>query len=160
MNIVLVTVVTCLLLFAICYIKTGTEEKNIANLRSYPDDLQEKIKKIDKYKDKIVEVSNVKIFISNLIVFSAILFALGLFIKEDNIIHNFLNILLIGQVVNAFDFLVIDMLWWRNTKRIRFKNFEDKKLYQDPKNHLESFLRGIFMFLLVAIYVSILLTIV
>ncbi len=35
-----------------------------------------------------------------------------------------MNTLLLGQALNLFDFLVIDLLWWRHTKRVRFSGTE------------------------------------
>lgn len=48
--------------------------------------------------------------------------------------------------------MVIDLLWRRHTKRVRFSGTENQpELYADPSNHIASFLRGIVMLLLVAI---------
>lgn len=73
---------------------------------------------------------------SNFLIFGVVLFIFGLFIKQDSFISNFINILILWQFLNAFDFLVIDMLWWRNSKRIRFTGTEDNpELYHSPKKH-------------------------
>ena len=45
---------------------------------------------------------------------------------------------------------VIDLLWWRNTKRIRFSFLPDKEIYQDPSKHIGSFVRGIPLFAAIA----------
>lgn len=44
-----------------------------------------------------------------------------------------------------------DLLWWRNTKRIRFSFLPEKSHYQDSGKHIGSFLRGIPLFAVVAI---------
>ncbi len=44
----------------------------------------------------------------------------------------------------------IDLLWWRNTKRIRFSFLPEQKYYQNPDKHIQSFLRGIPLFAFVA----------
>ena len=65
---------------------------------------------------------------------------------------NFLNTLLLGQALNLFDFLVIDLLWWRHTKRVRFSGTEEcPELYADPRKHFYAFLRGVLLFLAVAL---------
>lgn len=52
----------------------------------------------------------------------------------------------------AFDFLVIDMLWWRNSKRIRFTGTENiRNIYKSPRKHLISFVKGILIFLIIAV---------
>ena len=52
----------------------------------------------------------------------------------------------LGEGLNLFDLVVIDLCWWRNTKRIRFSCVPEKEAYQNPKKHVGSFLRGIPMF--------------
>ena len=62
----------------------------------------------------------------------------------------YLLILILGEGLGLFDLLVIDMLWWRNTKRIRFSFLPDKEIYQDPSKHIGSFVRGIPLFAVIA----------
>ena len=50
-----------------------------------------------------------------------------------------------------FDLLIIDLLWWRNTKRIRFTKIPEKELYQNPQKHIQSFIRGFILYLIIAI---------
>lgn len=71
-------------------------------------------------------------------------------IKENNFWHNFLYLSIIGQSLNVFDFLIIDLLWWRNTKRIRFVKVPEKELYQNPKKHIEAFGRAFLIYLFIA----------
>ncbi|MGN0351024.1 MAG: hypothetical protein ACI4ES_05170 [Roseburia sp.] len=68
--------------------------------------------------------------------------------------------LIFGEVLNLFDLVVIDLLWWRNTKRIRFSFIPGKQFYQNPKQHVDSFFRGILVFALVAVIVSVLIFII
>lgn len=57
-----------------------------------------------------------------------------------------------GEILSAFDSLVIDPLWWRHTKRVRFSGTENQpELYHSPKNHLISFVKGIAMFFIAAV---------
>ena len=66
-----------------------------------------------------------------------------------------------GQILNLFDFLVIDILWWRNSSRVRFTGTENKpELYSNPKKHFLSFIKGCVMFLIVAIIDGLLLTVI
>ena len=50
------------------------------------------------------------------------------------------------------------LLWWRNTKRIRFTKIQEKKLYQNPTKHIEAFSRALIMYLLIALIDGYLLT--
>ena len=66
------------------------------------------------------------------------------------IIPAFWYFLILGEGLGLFDLLVIDLLWWRNTKRIRFSFLPDKGIYQDPSKHIGSFVRGIPLFAAIA----------
>ena len=56
---------------------------------------------------------------------------------------------------------VIDILWWRNSSRVRFTGTENKpELYSIPKKHFLSFIKGCVMFLIVAIIDGLLLTVI
>ena len=51
--------------------------------------------------------------------------------------------LIMGIGLNLFDLLVIDILWWCNTKRIRFEELDaDAEEYKNRKNILWYFLEG------------------
>ena len=60
----------------------------------------------------------------------------------------------LGEGLNLFDLVVIDLLWWRNSKRIRFSCVPEKEAYQNPKKHVDSFVRGIPTFAVVAVLVG------
>lgn len=160
MGLIIECIIICVIMWAVCFLLTGNNYKNLNGLRSYPIEVQDIIKKNKKYKDKIKPINMIKVFISNLVMFSIILFIFGLFIKTENFIGNFINILILGEVLNLFDLVVIDLLWWRNTKRIRFSDIPEKEKYQDPKQHIGSFERGIIMYLIIAVIDGIILTII
>jgi undecaprenyl pyrophosphate phosphatase UppP len=134
-------------MWLICFLSTGTDERNLIGLRSYPIEIQRIIRNNEKYKNKVKQTNMTKVFITNLIIFIIVLFIFGIFIKSNDFKTNFVNILVLGEVLNVFDLVVIDLIWWRNTKRIRFKDIPEKEIYQNPKQHIDSFLRGIIMYL-------------
>lgn len=160
MGLMLECIIICVIMWTMCFLLTGNDYKNLVGLRSYPIEVQDIIKNNDKYKDKIKPINMVKVFISNLVMFSIILFIFGLFIKTETFKGNFFNILILGEVLNLFDLVVIDLLWWRNTKRIRFSEIPEKEKYQNPKQHIDSFLRGIIMYLIIAVIDGIILTLI
>lgn len=160
MILVIECAIVCFIMWLICFLSTGTDEKNLIGLRSYPVEVQETIRNSEKYKNEVKPTNMLKVFISNLIMFVVILFVFGLFIKSDDFKTNFTNILVLGEVLNLFDLVVIDLIWWRNTKRIRFNDIPEKKAYQDPKQHIDSFARGVLMYLLVAVIDGIILTVI
>lgn len=122
MIVIIETIILCIVFFLLCYLGTGTDEKNLKSYSSYPDQVQSCIKDIAEYQGRFKEINKVVAFVSNFLLFLCLLFILGLFIREKNYWHNFLALNVIGQGLNLFDLLIIDLLWWRNTKRIRFKN--------------------------------------
>ncbi len=145
-------VILCALFWLICYFNTGNDQKNIKIFSSYPDEVQHIVKENPMLNSKIKTTSPFMSFVSNLLIFGVVLFIFGLFIKQENFMPNFINILILGQFLNAFDFLIIDIVWWRNSKRIRFSGTENNPdLYHNPKKHFISFLKGIIVFLIVAI---------
>lgn len=150
--------ILCAEFFFLCLLGTGTDEKNLKNYMSYPDQVQEAISKIGEYQGKYKKRGKFAIFLGNFIFFTFLFFLLALNFRRRNFTDNFLSLLILGEGLNLFDLLIIDLLWWRNTKRIRFSKIPDKTLYQDPKKHIASFLRGLVMYFLVALVDGYLLT--
>lgn len=143
--------VLCSLFWAICYLNTGGDERNIKNYSSYPDKVQRIVEENPALREKIKVKSQFISFLSNVIVFGLVLFIFGIFIKQQSFFDNFVRILILGQCLNFFDLVVIDLLWWRNSKRIRFRGTEDMKdIYRNPDKHLMSFLKGIPLFVLIS----------
>lgn len=143
--------ILCLIFFILCYLATGTDEKNLKNYMSYPDEVQAKIKRIGDYQGKFKEASKTSTFIANFIIFSILFLILGLKIRQESFVQNFIHLLILGQGLNFFDLVFIDLLWWRNTKRIRLSKIQEKALYQNPKKHIEAFERAFFMYFLIAL---------
>ncbi len=149
----------CLLLWIICYCNTGTDQKNMIGFRSYPTEVQEIVRNDATLKDLAPkEINMVKVLLSNIILFTIIFLIVGIIIKyttgfKSNF-DTFVYFLILGETINTFDLLIIDLLWWRNTPRIRFSCTLDKTLYQNPKVHIDSFLRGILMYIGVALLVT------
>ena len=144
--------VLCLVFWLLCYLGTGTDEKNLKSFRSYPDGVQSMLKADPELKDKIKISSPALVFVSNVVTFGVILFFFGLPLKSQAFLQNFMNILILGEGLNAFDFFIMDLMWFRNTRRTRFRGTEDNdQLYQNPKNHFAAFLRGIPAFILTAL---------
>lgn len=123
----------CLLFLGICYLNTGNDQKNMMGFRSYPKEVQELVKKDSVLGEKAPkEINMVKVFVSNFILFAVIFLIVGLIIKFavgfSDFMDAFVYFLILGETLNLFDLVVIDLLWWRNTKRIRFSCVPDKAL--------------------------------
>ncbi len=161
---VLIIISLCLLFWLLCFLNTGNDQKNILGFRTYPKEVQELVRK-DPVLGKTVplEINMIKVFFSNYIVFVIIFLVVGILLKYtvhfNGFRDAFIFFLIMGETLNVFDLIVIDLLWWRNSPRIRFSCVPDKKLYQDLSKHIASFVRAIFMYLMVAVTVAIILTI-
>lgn len=100
----------CSLFWAFCWLGTGSDEKNIRNFSTYPDEVQKIVKARPELSGNIRQRGPAAIFAGNLLLFTALLFAMGLLTRQEYFAGNFLNTLLLGQALNLFDFLVIDLL--------------------------------------------------
>lgn len=144
------------LFFMMCYLATGSDKKNLGGFRTYPDEVQKRV-----YQDEVLgklapkEISTPITLLSNMMMFTVVFSVLGIALKEALCLGEFgatfLYFLILGEGLNLFDFVVIDLLWWRNAERIRFSCVPEKEMYQDPKKHIESFVRGIPVFALSAL---------
>lgn len=143
-------IILCAVFFALCFLGTGTDEKNLKSYASYPDEVQKRIREVDEYQGKYHEANKLATWFANLVVFLVSFMIFGAFLREKDFSQNFIKLLILGQALNIFDLFVIDLLWWRNTKRIRFSKIPEKSLYQNPKKHNEAFLRAIPMYIVVA----------
>ncbi len=142
-----------LLYWGICVLCTGTDKRNLAGLRSYPDEVQavvrERLGKEDPGRKSVFQA-----LLENLILFTAVFSVIGIALKGalafDGWLSAFLYFLLLGEGLGLFDLVVVDLLWWRNTRRTRFSFLPDRAAYQDPSKHIGSFVRGIPLFAAVA----------
>lgn len=140
----------------ICYINTGTDKKNLMGLRSYPDEVQQIVLNHLPEQEIPKKKSILSILLANLILFTVVFSILGFSLKEilglNDFKTAFLFFLIFGEGLGLFDLVIIDLLWWRNTPRIRFSFLPQKQYYQDASKHVASFLRGLGMFLFVALF--------
>ena len=153
---IIVGVILYLLFFGTCYMATGTDKKNIAGFRSYPDEVQQRV-----YQDEVLgklapkKLSIPITILSNVILFMVVFAVIGVIGRNALGLQDFKSafwyFFLLGQGLNLFDLVVIDLWWWRNSKRIRFSCVPEKEAYQNPNKHVGSFIRGIPTFALVAV---------
>ena len=143
----LIALIFYMLYWGICILGTGTDRKNAIGLRSYPDEVRAQVRsRLSVPREKSLPV----LLLSNLLLFTAVFSALGLVLKHtlgfNGYWSAFWYFLALGEGLGVFDLVVIDLLWWRSTKRIRFSFLPEKAYYQDPARHIGSFVRGIPLF--------------
>ena len=141
------------LYWGICFLCTGTDKKNLAGLRSYPKAVQALVQ-AELPESAPKEKSVPSILFGNLMLFTVVFSLLGLIFKRvlafDGYFSTFVYFLILGEGLGIFDLLIIDLLWWRSTKRIRFSFLPEKEAYQNPEMHIGSFVRGIPLFAVIA----------
>lgn len=144
-------IVFWLFYWGVCVLCTGGDRKNLLGLRSYPEAVRRAVRQRPELmpylpKEKRLPV----ILLSNFLLFTVVFSILGLLLKPALGLGSyraaFWYVLALGEGLGLFDLVVIDLLWWRNTKRIRFSFLPEKAPYQNPKEHVASFLRGIPLF--------------
>lgn len=162
MNII-IAIVFYFLYWGVCFLGTGTDRKNLIGLRSYPEEVQNRVRSDPQLGKAVPKAkSTVSVLLSNLLLFTVLFSVLGLALKSvlnlDGYLPAFWYFLAFGEGLGLFDLLVIDLLWWRNAKRIRFSFLPEKESYQNPRKHIESFLRGIPLFAAIAALTALIVT--
>lgn len=152
----IVAVAFYFLYWLVCFLCTGTDRKNLAGLRSYPDAVQAAVRARPELESTVKQNEPIAlILLGNLVLFTAVFSSLGLALKSVLGIRGFWTafwfFLALGEGLGLFDLLVIDLLWWRNSRRIRFSFLPERQYYQNPCKHVASFLRGIPLFAVVAL---------
>lgn len=93
------------------------------------------------------EKSIISVLLGNLMLFTVVFSVLGLALKNplglSSFGTTFLFFLALGEGLGLFDLVIIDLLWWRNTKRIRFSFLQEKADYHPPISTLPHFF-GVF----------------
>ena len=146
-----------------CFLCTGTDRKNLLGLRSYPDEVQQRVRQTLPPHSVPPKKSLSGILLSNFAFFTVLFSALGLVFKKQLKLTRwksaFAYFLALGEGLGLFDLLVIDLLWWRKSKRLRFSFLPQAELYQDPTKHIASFLRGIPLFAVIAFFAALIVVI-
>lgn len=161
---IIIAIIIYFLYWGICFLGTGTDRKNLIGLRSYPEEVRSRVQSDPQLGKAVPKAkSTATVLLSNFLLFTVLFSVLGLALKSvlslDGYLSAFWYFLVFGEGLGLFDLLVIDLLWWRNSKRIRFSFLPEKEYYRNPKKHIESFLRGIPLFAAVAALTALIVTV-
>lgn len=58
-------IILCTIFFALCFLGTGTDEKNLKSYASYPDEVQKRIREADEYLGKYHEANKLATWFAN-----------------------------------------------------------------------------------------------
>lgn len=154
MIIIIECIILCMLFTVMVYIMSRNP---IETLYNYPPRIQERVKTLDEYKEKIPTTQN-KIF-AKTIASLLIIILVSLILKYINGYTTFLEgfgySFLIWTVVNIYDALIIDCCWFCHAKEFVFKGTEDMvKEYHNYWFHIKESLKGEVIALIVCVIIG------
>lgn len=142
----MIVLIECIVLCLVFTLMVCIMAKNpIATLYNYPPKIQERVKVLDEYKDKIPTNKNkvvAKSFVALMIVI-----IVSLILKYINgyttFNEAFFASVIIWTVVNIYDAVIMDIIWFCHDKRFRFKGTEDMEAeYKNYMFHIKESLKG------------------
>ena len=149
MIIVIESIILCALFTLMVYIMSRNPIKTLYN---YPPKIQERVKSLEEYKDKIPTQKNKivsKIFAS--ILFLVVLCIVLRYINGyTTFIESFGYGFLLWTIVNLYDVIVLDIIWFCHDKHFVFKGTEDMtEEYHNYWFHIKGFFIGELLALIV-----------
>ena len=142
MKLLIESVVLCLIFTLMVYLMSRDPIKTIYN---YPPKIQERVKSLEEYKDKIpTEENKIGTKLLACVLFLAILsFVLKYVNGCDTFMEAFGFGFLLWTVVNLYDAIVLDIIWFCHDKHFVIKGTEDMaEEYHNYAFHLKGFLVG------------------
>ena len=142
MIILIESILLCILFTIMVYIMS---KNPISTLYNYPPKIQERVKNLEEYKDKIPTTKN-KIF-AKVVASIFIIIIISLILRYINSYTTFKEGFgygfLLWTIVNIYDALVIDICWFCQNPRFVFKGTEDMiHEYHNYWFHIKESLKG------------------
>ena len=142
MIILIESVVLCALFTLMVFIMS---RKPINTLYNYPPKIQERVKSLNEYKDKVPKTRNkvaAKLIAS--ILFLVIIALILRFINGyTTFLESFKYGFLLWTIVNLYDAIVLDIIWFCHDPHFVFKGTEDMKdEYHNYWFHIKGFFIG------------------
>ena len=142
MIIVVESIILCLLFTIMVYF---ISREPIKSLYNYPPKIQERVKNLDEYKNKIPTNENkivIKI-IASIIFLIIICIVLRYINGYKTFIDSFKYGFLLWTIVNLWDAIVLDIIWFCHDKHFVFKGTEDMiDEYHNYWFHIKGFFIG------------------
>ena len=142
MIIVIESIILCALFTLMVFIMS---RKPINTLYNYPPKIQERVKSLNEYKDKVPKTKN-KVA-AKLIASVLFLIIIALILRFINGYTSFLDSFkygfLLWTIVNLYDAIVLDIIWFCHDPHFVFKGTEDMKdEYHNYWFHIKGFFIG------------------
>lgn len=142
MTIVIESIVLCALFTLMVFIMSRDPIKTLYN---YPPKIQERVKSLPEYKDKIPTQKNkVAAKVCASILFLVIICVVLRYINGyETFLDSFIYGFILWTVVNLYDAIVLDIIWFCHDKHFVFKGTEDMvDEYHNYKFHIKGFFIG------------------
>ena len=142
MIIVIESIILCLIFTLMVYIMSREPIKTLYN---YPPKIQERVKSLDEYKDKIPTNENkvVAKVIASIIFLIIICIVLRYINGYTTFKDSFIYGLILWTIVNLYDAIVLDIIWFCHDKHFVFKGTEDMiDEYHNYLFHIKGFFIG------------------
>lgn len=141
-TIIIESIVLCVLFTIMVYL---VSREPIKTLYNYPPKIQERVKSLDEYKDKIPTQENK--FAAKIIACVLFLIILSVVLRYINNSTSFIeaasNGFILWTIVNLYDAIVLDIIWFCHDKHFVFKGTEDMvKEYHNYWFHIKGFFIG------------------
>lgn len=138
--------IECIILCLIFTMMVAMMMKNpIATLYNYPPKIQERVKSLKQYKDKIPTNKNKVVTKSLVALFIVILFSLILRCINGytTFLEGFGYSFIIWTIVNIYDAVFMDIIWFCHSKKVIIEGTEDMvEEYHDYMFHIKQSLIG------------------
>ena len=142
MIIVIESIILCVLFTIMVYV---VSREPIKTLYNYPPKIQERVKALDEYKEKIPTQENkvVAKIIASIVFLIIICIVLRYINGYTTFIDSFKYGFLLWTDVNLYDAIVLDIIWFCHDKHFVFKGTEDMvKEYHNYWFHIKGFFIG------------------
>ncbi len=161
MNIIILETIILGIIFTIMVYKMS--KNPIKELYNYPPKIQERVKSLEQYKNNIPTQKkkiSVKIFAA-LIIIIIISIIMRYINNYNTIIDGFKYSFIIWSIINCYDAIILDCIWFCHSKRFIIKGTEDMvdeyhNYWFHIKGSIIGEIIGLFVCLIVGIIVSLL----
>jgi hypothetical protein len=156
MVLVVESLILCLAFTAMVYIMS---RKPINTLYNYPPRIQERVKSLEEYRDKVPTQKNkITAKLGALVLFTVIMALLLRYVNKCTTFRDaFINGFILWTVVNLYDAIVLDIIWFCHDPYFVFKGTEDMvDDYHDYMFHIRGFFVGEALALVVCLLAALL----
>ena len=150
------SLILCLAFTAMVYIMS---RKPINTLYNYPPKIQERVKSLEEYRDKVPTQKNkITAKLGALVLFTVIMALLLRYANKCTTFRDaFINGFILWTVVNLYDAIVLDIIWFCHDPYFVFKGTEDMvDDYHDYMFHIRGFFIGEALALVVCLLAALL----